>query len=255
VQDEAAAATAGTALDGATSEDAGKEQLGRALDESLAEALQQESADLTMALLRSKIDTSPLNLDGVVVWRLTSCSAEIANTIIRSESLAGCRSRVEDAGCEVMPEWACGAILLVPMTAEQVMEANLALKAHNLVGLASDRDLVGAALNNPRRRRPQVKPEHQAYVTSAERLGSEAKEEDAGPSGCRFRPGPASDDAADARMDIFEELGIIEERTFLHCPAAAQNFELPDKSALVQTEPSGGMGTPMRANLRRWRAT
>ena len=45
--------------------------------------------------------------------------------ILRSEALSAFRARVEGAGCEVMPEWACGAILLVPMTAEQVAEADI----------------------------------------------------------------------------------------------------------------------------------
>ena len=60
--------------------------------------------------------------------------------ILRSEALSACRARVEGAGCQVMPEWACGAILLVPMTAEQVAEAGLALKAHNVWALESDMD-------------------------------------------------------------------------------------------------------------------
>ena len=59
-----------------------------------------------------------------------------------ADLLSNCRSRVQESGCEVMPSWANGAMLLVPLTVDQGREAQFCLRAHNIVALESDRDMI-----------------------------------------------------------------------------------------------------------------
>lgn len=156
---------------------------------------------------------------------------------------------------------------IVPMRVEQVKEAGLSLKAHNIVALERDKASLSEALKNvPRKRRPQIKPECQADAICAqddagpcnaddgadcgaadifEELGPETHKDDAGPC--------SADDGADrGEVDIFEELGIIPDyRTFVHYPAGAMNFELSERSEVTQSEPSGGSGARMCAIARR----
>ena len=49
---------------------------------------------------------------------------------------------MQESGCEVMPSWANGAMLLVPLTVDQGHEAQFCLRAHNIVALESDRDMI-----------------------------------------------------------------------------------------------------------------
>merc|ERR1711957_462504 len=98
---------------------------------SVAEASERENADVAEAVLRSKSDVLPCSLEGAVILRLTRCSVEIMNLLLSCPELAACRQRVEDAGCDTRPHWANGALLLLPLTVEQVHEANFKLRAHN----------------------------------------------------------------------------------------------------------------------------
>ena len=143
-----------------------------------------------------------------------------------------------------MPEWACGAILLVPMTAEQVAEAGLALKAHHVVALESDRDCVAEALQGvPCRRRPVVKAEHQADVGSPGGHGSElVVRSNCGPHLARADLG-----AVQGTASVFEELGVVVEHTFLHLRAASANFEISEESTVVQTVASQQRSYPSAA--------
>ena len=62
-----------------------------------------------------------------------------------------------------MPSGANSAVLVVPLTAEQVEEAGLELRAHDVAALAADRSRVEEAVTaTPKHHHPQVKPEHQA---------------------------------------------------------------------------------------------
>jgi len=153
----------------------------------------------------------------------------------------------------VLPEWARGAVLLVPMTAEQVAEGGLELRFHNVVALESDKERLAEALRDvPRKRRPQVKADHQADAAGAERTGPGACWEGAGPNSGSAQRGGGEGDAPRRVAELLEELGVVEERTFLHCPAAALNFELSEASGPVQTEPPSGAGGPAHAKPRRW---
>ena len=131
--------------------------------------LQEEQQDLQEAILRSKADQR--SADGVIVARLTGHSSTIHDALLRADSLRDRLAEVDAAGCKPRPPWANGAPLLVPLTLEQVCEAELELKAHNVVLLCSDWELVVGALQTlPRRRRPLLKLEHQADSEAPERL-------------------------------------------------------------------------------------
>ena len=62
--------------------------------------------------------------------------------LLEADDLSSCLSRVESAGCQVTPAWAHGALLLVPVTEQQIMEADINLQAHNILMLSSDEQLV-----------------------------------------------------------------------------------------------------------------
>lgn len=60
--------------------------------------------------------------------------------------LAPCRQRVEDAGCSLEPSWGDGAQLFIPLTHEQLAEAELELSFDHVIILNSEADLFRTAL-------------------------------------------------------------------------------------------------------------
>jgi len=129
------------------------------LQESMEEDLQTEQQALHEALLRSKADA--FNADGVILSRLTFHSPDVMSFLVSSSHLASCRPRVESFGCSVQPAWANGALLLVPVTEQQIIEADIQLKPHSILMLASDEQLVRDTLAQPaKRKRPVLRPEH-----------------------------------------------------------------------------------------------
>ena len=53
---------------------------------------------------------------------------------------------VHDAGCELEPEWADGAMLLVPLTEELVCESGIQLTHTHIVAMARDVENIRQAL-------------------------------------------------------------------------------------------------------------
>ena len=108
-------------------------------------------SQIAEVLLRSKADgPPPLSSDGQVVLKITrfTHAHQTNDAIMLSDSLAYCRARVSEAGCEIMPSWAGGARLLVPFTEAQLQELNEAgkeLQPWHLVALRSDIDAIIAA--------------------------------------------------------------------------------------------------------------
>merc|ERR1740129_1597297 len=140
-----------------------EEQLQRSQEEdsqiSREEDLQTEQRDLQEAILRSKADA--LSADGMVLTRLTLHSRKVMSFLSQADELARCRYNVESAGCSVQPAWANGALLLVPVTEQQIIEADIQLKPHSILMLASDEQLVRDTLAQPaKRKRPVLRPEH-----------------------------------------------------------------------------------------------
>eukprot|EP00419_Tripos_fusus_P045502 CAMPEP_0172820302 /NCGR_PEP_ID=MMETSP1075-20121228/15176_1 /TAXON_ID=2916 /ORGANISM="Ceratium fusus, Strain PA161109" /LENGTH=465 /DNA_ID=CAMNT_0013660949 /DNA_START=39 /DNA_END=1436 /DNA_ORIENTATION=- len=138
------------------------------LHRSIQDALQQEQEHLTEAMLRSKVDAMAEHEDDVVVSRLTDCSQWIQQALLRSAHLDDCLKHVLTAGCEISPEWANGALLLVPLSVETLREEGYELRKFNIVHYRRDLTLIKQALSSiPKRQdRPRVKDERHAGVES-----------------------------------------------------------------------------------------
>ena len=120
----------------------------------LLDLMREEQADLVRAISESKQEQpEPLNGDNVTIFRLTRFSQELRAALLSSEHLRGCRDRVLHAGCELTPSFANGALLLVPVTEEQLQECNRQLQAHRILALAADRQRIVDALREIRKRK------------------------------------------------------------------------------------------------------
>ncbi len=80
----------------------------------------QEQADTSEALLLSKAGSR--SADGALLARLSLHNPEVVDRLLSPQRLRECFSRVELANCEVRPAWASGALLLMPLTEEQVLK-------------------------------------------------------------------------------------------------------------------------------------
>lgn len=67
---------------------------------------------------------------------------EITNALLTSPDLDHCRSMVEEAGCELQPDWANGAWILLPMTKEQYDEAQLCTCPYHVIVRKEDEDTL-----------------------------------------------------------------------------------------------------------------
>merc|ERR1712110_1032011 len=122
----------------------------------------EEQADLQKALLLSKADSPALSGDDVVIFRLTRYSQDIQAALCTAAELI---QRVNDAGCQVQPDFSEG-IFLVPITAQQYKELGLDLQKHHVLALRSDRDGIAEALRPvPKTKRPRLHYENLAKVT------------------------------------------------------------------------------------------
>jgi len=147
-----------SSAENSSKEDAGAvdEEKQAALLESFEKVTEQENSQLAQALVHSKRDMPdhgfPLSCDGVVILRLTRKARhpEVHEALTSSPMLAHCHQRVLDAGCSIVPEWACGARLLVPLTEEQFEESGCKLADIHVVALAYDLEHIKAALRQIR---------------------------------------------------------------------------------------------------------
>jgi len=136
-------------------------ELSTALQQSDTEALQLEQQHLQLAVLKSKQDA--FNEEYYELLRLTKVSQDVHKVLLSSDSLAPCCQQVVAAGCEVQPDWAGGAILLVPMTQDMYKELGWDMRSHHVFLQRKDRSLLEAALNDlPSRKRSQVRLDHRA---------------------------------------------------------------------------------------------
>eukprot|EP00930_Biecheleria_cincta_P025521 TRINITY_DN18163_c0_g2_i1.p1 TRINITY_DN18163_c0_g2~~TRINITY_DN18163_c0_g2_i1.p1 ORF type:complete len:519 (-),score=92.22 TRINITY_DN18163_c0_g2_i1:300-1856(-) len=127
-------------------------------DDLFVGALQNSKANIPSTGL-------PLNSDGVVVLRLTrmACSLKLREHLRTAETLAPCRQRVVEAGCAVEPESTNGPQFFVPLTHDQIVEAELELSSEHVVLLNSDVEQFREALrefNCKGKRRPALNPVH-----------------------------------------------------------------------------------------------
>lgn len=212
------------------------------------EMLELYNAELSKAILQSRIDATPLSADNIVILRLTKHSPIVVEAFTNSPELEVCRTRLHEAGCEMSPAWANGAKLLVPLTEDQVDEARfedrpIVLRSHHVVVLQAEVNLVRTALSKvPKRCRPNLRTDSNAV--NAEALGGDHA------SGALDEPtlGPmstAQDDAgySEPYIDV-EVVG-----TFVTCPIPKDVSEL---SEVVESAPCGHGDSPQPPNPRKW---
>ena len=95
-----------------------------------------------------------------VLLCLSHTGVKVKDALLKAECLADCRQDVIDAGCEVHPEWANGAVLLMPLTELQAQDNQLELRPHHVVAFKGDKERVLAALQTlPCRSRPKIREE------------------------------------------------------------------------------------------------
>jgi len=205
-----------------------------AIQDSVAEATAREGADVQEALLHSKIDAVQRQL--LVVLRLTKRNSYVLDALLRDHGLQEVQAQVEDAGCEILPDWANGAVLLAPLTEVQVLEAKVELRPHHIVVAQQYQALVEQALKTiPKRQgRPGVQladADHLtgAAVTMETNIAGSSRTEPLSHMYCRV------DEMWDGLWHV--------ERTFVHCP-------LPHSvsSRSMHSEPWGGAtdGRPLK---------
>jgi len=129
--------------------DEGKED---ALAATAMEADELDNAALMQVLNAAKADASangiPLNADGVALMRLTRMarSPGLRAHLRKTPLLEPCRHTVAEAACSLEPLWGEGALLLIPLSHEQLTEAGITLSYDNVVLLSHDVDKFKAAL-------------------------------------------------------------------------------------------------------------
>lgn len=139
----------------------------------MSSASSHDSAGLADALLRKKgVSASPPSIgtgssvEEIKVLRLTRMarSPEVMSLLLGSPVLEGCRRRVLEAGCILMPPWANGAKLFVPLQEAEanvmLQEANVMLQDHHVLVYSPDVEILKEALAvMPCRRRPKLSHE------------------------------------------------------------------------------------------------
>jgi len=90
-----------------------------------------------------------------------------------------CFARFSEANpeCDPQPEWAHGALCTVPVTKQDIQEAQLALKPHHTIALEEEVPLIREALAEipKRQRRPKLSVERQWKTTATQGSNSEVK--------------------------------------------------------------------------------
>lgn len=199
-----------------------------AMQESEAEAIAREGSDIAEAVLRSKADAGPLVGQALVVLRLSRHPSEILAALFEAPELATAFALVEEAGCEVLPEWAQGAVLLAPLTHEQAIEAGLELQAHHIVVAQLEQANVENVLSKIRfRRRPQVRLEDVPFQNLAAASSGDA-----------------------SATECFSVVVNVE-RTFVNFPAPKAASEISGDA--IRSEPWGSLGDGQQRNPHRWR--
>jgi len=133
-------------------------QLQEAMQLSDQELLQKEQQDVQQAIFNSRFQPH----DGVVL-RITGNHEEARTAMQNANDLRDARDRVTGTGCDLLPEWGCGAFFLLPFREEEDfkrLDFSLQgdLKDYHIVCFESDVETVKGALRQiPNRRRPQCK--------------------------------------------------------------------------------------------------
>lgn len=149
----------------------------------------------------------------------------------------------------------------MPVTEQQIIEADIKLQAHNIFMLASDEQLVKNALPQlARRKRPELKPEHYPHGKFEKKHGSADIDESSiqnpqenQSAAVETPPLTSINLAHDEARPIgswMQDVGIVVERTFLHF--AVEN-DISEASTVIQSAPADGELTSGRINPHQWR--
>jgi hypothetical protein len=199
-----------------------------AMRESAAAAAVQEGAHIQEAILRSKIEAAQQQV--LVVLRVTKRNADVLDALLKDECLQRVRAQVEEAGCEVLPDWASGAIVFVPLTQKEVTEACVELRAHHIVITQENQPHVEKALSSiPKKRHPLVQRADPKYFDAA---ASGVVASDRNSSARRNLTYTPTVENWDSPIDFDWYI----ERTFVRCPLP----QADEVSRGVKSEPWGG---------------
>ena len=223
------------------------EELSMAVQASEAEAVEAHNAELAKALSLSKLDRGNLSEEQVVVLRLSRRNAEVEETLLHAVELHDLHERLAAAGCRMVPEWAGGAIFLVPLTQDMIIEADIDdLRPHHVVALQIDVDRLKSALAEvPSRRRPTVKGS----------LGNPMPTQPDEETDHRSSLAGSSEDLpiqSGAEPHGMQTVSFIVERTFVACP---EPKVVSEHSQMAQSAPScipSGDYRMDSRNPRRW---
>lgn len=189
-------------------------------------------------LLRSKIDA--VERQQLVVLRLTKRNEHVLDVMLKEMCLQQVRAQVEEAGCEILPEWAGGAVVLAPLTKQQADEAGVQLRPHHIVVAQQNQALVEQVLATiPKRRRPGVQLADPEHLTNS-----------AGPKTEKASSAPlVKPDAPSYIHNANEWDGFwLVEKTFVHCPYPQSPSE---SSRMACSEPWGGDAGAQPTKMRR----
>lgn len=132
-------------------------------------------------------------------------------------------------GHEVAPDWASGAILLVPLSQEQARKACLELRSHHVVIFPGDKGrLLNALAALPCRQRPRIRGDEE--MLGLKLLNSMGMRLD------RYDfPTDVSEGSSD-EGDRHERLILRVDRTFLTCVAPASEFSVNESAPCGDSE-------------------
>ena len=92
----------------------------------------------------------------------------VLDVLLKDERLQKVRAQVEEAGCEILPDWAQGAVLLVPLTEKEAMDVGVELRAHHVVIAQTHQSHIESALAAiPKKRRPIARIADPGHVFTA----------------------------------------------------------------------------------------
>lgn len=235
------------------------DQESQAIQESVDNAVEYENNAVQRAIVETKVVQSE---DGIVLLQLNrhAESTEVVNVLMHAPILQACRDRVLHAQCELRPEWANGAWILVPMTSDIFAEAEGGVSAQNLfhfhvLVLRQDEDLVREALTAvPRAKRPMLCLAKFREASVSKRGAVETTAVDAAQCGTLEHDGHAvtdetaqqgslehwghPEDATQWGASEFGEFEIVVERTFISLRQI--NVSSSSHSAPARLEHGGG---------------
>lgn len=198
--------------------------------------------DLQEAIMRSKVDgPAPICFDdSVVIFRQTRCCEEASRALSESLVLRDARKRVEDAGCSLFPDSANGALLLVPLTNEQLLELDLQLDKYHIVALRSDKLAIDEALRKvPKPDRPKLRDDHRAVPFKEEQFHVEGAQETVTAAG----------------SDVFEDVGLLRPdvrakiKQLASFNSADAGESEPSLSTVTESAPCGDAACKQNDNL------